>query len=171
MSVNIPYRAIDDPDLATAIVGLLESTGADPATLTLEVVPSGPSAGAELDRTVLARLRSLGVRIALDDFGRSSSLAAVRMLPLDQVKIDGSFIHGLGRTTADSVVVRSLAELGHDLGLEVVAEGVETRVAWETAATYGCDLAQGHYAGAPAPREALAQWLDHGWPAVTELAS
>src|SRR5207245_2545975 len=103
--------------------------------------------------------------------GRSSSLAAVRTLPLDQVKIDASFVHGLGRNAADDAVVRALADLGHELGLEVVAEGVETRVAWDAAMEHGCDLAQGHYAGRPTPREALIPWLDHGWPAATELAS
>jgi diguanylate cyclase len=171
VAVNIPFRAVDDPELAEGIQGLLQTIGTQPSLLTLEVVPSGPGAGAELDRTVLAGLRALGVRVALDDFGRSSSLAAVRALPLDQVKIDSSFIHGLGRNVTDAAVVRALAELGHDLGLEVVAEGVETRFAWEAACESGCDLAQGHYAGAPQPREALLEWLDHGWPAVTELAS
>ena len=98
VSVNIPFRAVDDPELAAAITGLLETTGVHPSLLTLEVVPSGPGAGSDLDRTVLAGLRALGVRVSLDDFGRSSSLAAVRALPLDQVKIDSSFIHGLGGT-------------------------------------------------------------------------
>ncbi len=171
VAVNIPYRAVDDPELAAAIEALLESTGAAASTLTLEVVPSGQGAGGELDRSVLAGLRSLGVRVALDDFGRAASLAAVRSLPLDLVKIDSSFVHGLGRNAADGAVVRSLAELGHDLGLEVVAEGVETRTAWDAAVDHGCDLAQGHYAGAPSARDVIVEWLDHGWPAVTTLAS
>ena len=171
VAVNIPFRAVDDPELADGIKGLLQSTGAHPSLLTLDVVPSGPGAGGELDRTVLAGLRALGVRVALDDFGRSSSLAAVRALPLDQVKIDASFSHGLGRNATDGAVVRALAELGHDLGLEVVAEGVETRLAWDAAGDNGCDLAQGHYAGGPQPIEGLIEWLEHGWPAATELAS
>src|SRR5262249_1594126 len=131
---------------------------------------TGPAAGGELDRHVLARLRAMGIRISIDDFGRASSLAAVRVLPLDQIKIDASFIHGLGRTATDAAVVESLARLGHELGLGVVAEGVENRVCWDLAHELGCDLAQGFYAAAPAPRAALTEWLDSGWPA-RQLAS
>ena len=170
VSVNVPYRAIDDPELAAGIEALLTTSGMPASALTLEIVPTGPGAGGELDKDVLAELRALGVRIAVDDFGRASSLAAVRTLPLDQVKIDASFVHGLGRNAADSAVVHSLTQLGHELGLEVVAEGVETRLAWDTAAALGCDLAQGFYAAAPSTREALVEWLDTGWPAVAQLA-
>jgi len=171
VSVNVPYRAVDDPDLAAALEALIASSGMPASALTLEVVPTGPGAGGELDRDVLAGLRALGVRIALDDFGRASSLAAVRALPLDQVKIDASFVYGLGRNAADSAVVRALADLAHGLGLEVVAEGVETRLAWDTAIDQGCDLAQGFYAAPPTPRNELADWLDRGWPAVARVAS
>jgi diguanylate cyclase len=170
VSVNVPYRTIDDPELAAGVEGLLATTGADPSALTLEIVPSGPGAGAELDRGVLAHLRSLGIRLALDDFGRASSLAGLRVLPLDEVKIDTSFVHGLGRNPADTAVVHALTRLGHDLGLQVVAEGVETRIAWDEAAGCGCDLGQGFYVAAPGTRETLADWLDSGWPAVAELA-
>lgn len=170
ISVNVPYRTLDDPELAAGLAGLFASTGCSPSMLTLEVVPSGPGAGAELDREALARLRALGLRIALDDFGRASSLAAVRILPLDQVKIDAGFVHALGRNAADSAIVRALVDLGHDLGLEVVAEGVETRAAWDEAAALGCDLAQGFYAATPATADALASWLEGGWPAVAGVA-
>lgn len=171
VSVNIPYRAIDDPELAAGIEALLTTSGLPPSILTLEIVPTGPGAGGELDKDVLAGLRARGVRIAVDDFGRASSLAAVRTLPLDQVKIDASFVHGLGRNVADSAVVESLTHLGHELGLEVVAEGVETRLAWDAATALGCDLAQGFYTAAPSPLDALLEWLDTGWPAVAQLAS
>jgi len=171
VSVNVPYRAIDDPELAAGVEALLTTSAMPPSILTLEIVPTGPGAGGELDKDVLAGLRALGVRIAVDDFGRASSLAAVRTLPLDQVKIDASFVHGLGRNAGDSAVVQALTQLGHELGLEVVAEGVETRLAWDAATALGCDLAQGFYAVAPAPREALVEWLDTGWPAVAQLAS
>jgi diguanylate cyclase len=168
VSVNVPYRAIDDPELAAGIESLLTTSGVSPSELTLEIVPSGAGAGGELDRGVLIGLRALGVRIAIDDFGRASSLAAVRTLPLDQVKIDTSFVHGLGRNAADSSVVQALAYLGHELGLEVVAEGVETRLAWKLAIELGCDLAQGFYMAPPSTREALIEWLNSGWPAAAE---
>jgi diguanylate cyclase (GGDEF)-like protein len=171
VSVNVPYHAVDDPELAAALEALLSTSGVPASALTLEIVPTGPGAGGELDRDVLAGLRALGVRIALDDFGRASSLAAVRALPLDQVKIDASFVHGLGRNAADSAVVQALTDLAHGLGLEVVAEGIETRLAWDTAIGQGCDLAQGFYAAPPTPRKELAEWLDSGWPAVARVAS
>jgi EAL domain-containing protein (putative c-di-GMP-specific phosphodiesterase class I) len=78
-------------------------------------------------------------------------------------------VHGLGRNAADSAVVQALAYLGHELGLEVVAEGVETRRAWDLALELGCDLAQGFYMAPPSTREALIEWLNSGWPAAAEL--
>jgi len=171
VAVNVPYRAIDDPELAAALESLLSTSGVPASALTLEIVPAGPGAGRELDRDVLAHLRALGVRIALDDFGSASSLAAVRALPLDQVKIDASFVHGLGRNAADTAVVEALTGLATGLGLETVAEGVETRLTWDSALNHGCDLAQGFYAAPPLPRNELAEWLDRGWPAVARAAS
>ncbi len=169
--VNVPYRAVGDEELAAGLERLFASTGVPASALTLEVVPSGPASGGDVDRTVLAGLRALGVRIALDDFGRASSLSVVRSLPLDQVKIDGAFVHGLGRIATDTAVVQALVDLGHALDLEVAAEGVETREAWHVAAQLGCDLAQGFYARGPVTDAELAEWLHGTWPAVAQLAS
>jgi len=164
VSVNVPYRMIDDPELVAGLDELLESRQVDPRRLTLDVVPSGPGAGSELDRFVVKRLRGLGVRLSLDDLGRASSVAAIRMLPLDQVKIDAMFLHDAGRGGRSDAIVRSLVELAHRLGLETVAEGVENRVAWEAAASLGCDLAQGFYLGHPMPAGELTKWLAGTWP-------
>ena len=98
--------------------------------MTLEIVPSGPGAGSELDDVVVFRLRGLGIKLSLDDLGRASSVAAIRMLQLDQVKIDAMFLHDAGRGGRADAIVRSLVELAHGLGLETVAEGVESRMAW-----------------------------------------
>jgi diguanylate cyclase (GGDEF)-like protein len=166
VSVNVPFHTIDDADLADGIIGLLDVTGAARGVLTLEVVPSGPGAGAELDHSVLERLMSAGVRLSLDDFGRGSSLAALRVLPLAEAKIDASFVHGLGRGDANEAIVRNLVGLAHDLGLEAVAEGVETRAAWNLLAAIGCDRAQGFYVQPALPAEKLTEWLEHSWPAV-----
>ncbi len=166
VSVNVPYRTIDDAELADGVLGLLETTGVRPDLLTLEVVPSGPGAGAELDQVVLERLTSKGVRLSLDDFGRASSLAALRVLPLVELKIDASFVHGLGSGGADAAIVRNLICLAHDLNLDTVAEGVETRAAWDALANMGCDRAQGFYVQPALPATKLADWLAHSWPAV-----
>jgi diguanylate cyclase (GGDEF)-like protein len=166
ISVNVPYRSIDDEALAEGILDLLDSTGFQPSRLTLEVVPSGPGAGAELDRQAVERLTRKGIRLSLDDFGRASSLAAMRVLPLSEVKIDSVFVRGLGRGGADEAIVRNLIGLAHDLGLETVAEGVETRAAWDGVATMGCDRAQGYYLQPPLPADELGAWLETSWPAV-----
>ena len=96
-AVNVPYRMIDDGELIAGLELLLDKAGIAPERLTLEVVPSGPGAGSELDSTVLRHLRELGVRLSLDDLGRASSVAAIRTLPLHQVKIDAMFLHEAGR--------------------------------------------------------------------------
>ncbi len=166
VSVNVPYRTIDDAGLAQGILGLLESTDLRPDLLTLEVVPAGPGAGAELDRKVLDSLTSAGVRLSLDDFGRSSSLAAMRMLPLSEAKIDAGFIRGTGDDEAGDAIVRNLIRMAHDLGLETVAVGVETRAVWDALARMGCDCAQGFYVQPALPAEKLRDWLTQSWPVV-----
>jgi diguanylate cyclase (GGDEF)-like protein len=171
VSVNVPYRTLDDEELIDGLGGLTASSGIPARTLTLEVVPSGPGASAELDQTVLSGLTAIGLRLSLDDFGRASSLTSLRQLPLDEVKIDAHFVHALERHRADAAVVRSLIELAHELELEVVAEGVESRETWDALCALGCDYAQGFYIAAPASAEKMTQWLEHSWPAVAELVS
>jgi diguanylate cyclase (GGDEF)-like protein len=165
-AINVPYRMIDDGELVYGLERLLESAGIAPERLTLEVVPSGPGAGSELDATVVKHLRELGVRLSLDDLGRASSVAAIRTLPLHQVKIDAMFLHEAGRGGRADAIVRSLVELAHGLNLETVAEGVESKLAWEAALALGCDLAQGFYLGHPMPAKKLADWLTGTWPVV-----
>ena len=166
VSVNVPYRLVDDPQFVDGLASLLRSANAERGTLTLEVVPAGPGAGSELNDEVLARLGELGVRLSLDDGGRAASFAALRVLPLDELKIDAGFVHGLGRSDTDAALVRGLIEIGHSLGLAVVAEGVETRDAWNVLGSWGCDYAQGFYVASPRPAEDLVEWLRGRWPAV-----
>jgi EAL domain-containing protein (putative c-di-GMP-specific phosphodiesterase class I) len=161
---------IDDGELIAGLEALLHKSGIAPDRLTLEVVPSGPGAGSELDSTVIRHLRELGVRLSLDDLGRASSVAAIRTLPLHQVKIDSMFLHEAGRGGPADAIVRSLVGLAYGLGLETVAEGVESKLAWEAALTLGCDLAQGFYLGHPMPADKLGEWLAGSWPVVV-LAS
>jgi diguanylate cyclase (GGDEF)-like protein len=169
-AVNVPYRMLDDEELITGLRELLEKIGIEPERLTLEVVPSGPGAGSSIDETQIKRLRRVGVRLSLDDLGRASSIAAIRTLPLDQAKIDAMFLHNLGRDERSRAIVRSLVELAHELRLEVVAEGIETRLAWETAAQLGCDRGQGYYFGHPLSAHELAAWFEGQWPIVVGVA-
>jgi diguanylate cyclase (GGDEF)-like protein len=166
VSVNVPYRLLDDPQFADGLSSLLAASEIEARRLTLEVVPAGPGAGSELDDEALARLKELGVRISLDDGGRAASFAALRVLPLDELKIDAGFVHGLGRSPTDAALVHGIIDIGHALGLSVVAEGVETREAWNVLASWGCDYAQGFYVAGPRPGKDLVEWLRASWPAV-----
>jgi EAL domain-containing protein (putative c-di-GMP-specific phosphodiesterase class I) len=166
VSVNVPYRLVDDPQFVEGLGQMLEASEVPAGKLTLEVVPAGPGAGSELDELVLGRIAELGVRLSLDDCGRAASFAALRVLPLDELKIDAAFVHGVGRSTTDGALVRGLVEIGHSLGLTVVAEGVETREAWSTLGGWGCDRAQGFYVASPRSAVDLVDWLREAWPAV-----
>ena len=166
VSVNIPYRLLDDPQFVEGLGSLLSSNELPAQRITLEIVPAGPGAGAQVDEEALARFDALGVRLSLDDAGRAASFAALRVLPLDELKIDVGFVHGLGRSVTDGALVRGMIDIGHALGLKVVAEGVETRHAWKILSDWGCDYAQGFYVASPRPADELVEWLDQRWPAV-----
>jgi diguanylate cyclase (GGDEF)-like protein len=166
VSVNVPYRLLDDAQFVEGLGTIVRSSSLSPSRLTLEVVPVGPGAGSELEESVLAELAALGVRLSLDDGGRAASFAALRTLPLDELKIDGAFVHGICRSKTDGALVHGLIDIGHALGLVVVAEGVETREAWNLLAEWGCDLAQGYYVASPRPADELVDWLSQSWPAV-----
>jgi diguanylate cyclase (GGDEF)-like protein len=166
VSINVPYRLLDDPQFAEGLATMLRAYDLAPPTVTLEIVPAGPGAGTQVDEENLARFDALGVRLSLDDAGRAASFAALRVLPLDELKIDVAFVHGLGKSDTDAALVRGMIDIGHALGLQVVAEGVETRNAWSILADWGCDYAQGFYVASPRTAEELVEWLGARWPAV-----
>ena len=166
VSINIPYRLLGDSQFADGLAAMLRSVNLASTPVTLEVVPAGPGAGAELDDEAVGRFATLGVRLSLDDGGRAASFAALRVLPLDELKIDAGFVHGLGRSATDAALVHGMIDIGHELGLRVVAEGVETRRAWNVLADWGCDYAQGFYVASPRPASELVTWLEARWPAV-----
>jgi len=112
-------------------------------------------------KAVLRRLAEKGLRISIDDFGTGySSLAYLRRLPISQIKIDRSFIGAMGDDEESAVIVRSTIDLGQNLGLEVVAEGVETSEAWDELARLGCGTAQGYLLSRPVPPDDLRRWLE-----------
>ncbi len=109
---------------------------------------------------LLHQLRALGLRLSVDDFGTGySSLSYLKSLPVDEVKIDRSFVTHLGQQGADAAIVRAIVDLGRHLGLEVVAEGVEDEATWELLASMGCDLVQGWHLGRPMPVTDFVPWL------------
>ena len=163
VAVNLSMGNLHDPALTDLIAGLLQRYEAPHASLCLELTESTVMADVTRTRAILVRLAALGVRLSVDDFGTGySSLAYLSRLPVAEIKIDRSFVQQMGAEEADAAIVRSTIDLGHSLGLQVVAEGVEDRETWDALALLGCDLAQGYYLSRPMPAEEVEQWLRTG---------
>jgi diguanylate cyclase (GGDEF)-like protein len=159
-AVNISVRCLADLHFPDRVAERLERHGVPAELLTLELTESGVMADPQRALPVLRRLHTLGVVLAVDDFGTGySSLAYLRQLPVDEVKIDKSFVLGMGSDLGDLAVVRSIVELGHSLGLIVVAEGVEEDIARDQLAAMGCDVAQGYLISRPLSESRLEAWL------------
>ncbi|MFC4853802.1 putative bifunctional diguanylate cyclase/phosphodiesterase [Actinophytocola glycyrrhizae] len=160
VAVNLSVRSLANLDFPDGVAAALARHGVPPELLTLELTESGVMADPQRALPVLRALHNLGVVLAVDDFGTGySSLAYLRQLPVDEVKIDKSFVFGMGSDLGDLAVVRSIVELGHSLGLTVVAEGVEEDVARDQLAAMGCDVAQGYLISRPLSEERLEAWL------------
>jgi EAL domain-containing protein (putative c-di-GMP-specific phosphodiesterase class I) len=162
VAVNLPPAAVVDANLPDHIAHLLTHYQLPAGQLKLEITEESLLDDRIRARDVLARLRQTGVRIAIDDYGSGySSLAYLRELPVDELKLDRSFIHPMADDARAAAIVRSTVELAHSLGLAIVAEGVEHADTATELARYGCDGAQGfHYARALPPTH-LTHWLDH----------
>jgi diguanylate cyclase (GGDEF)-like protein len=160
VAVNVSGRDLMDPRLCDEVRELLQAHGVPPRRLELEISENTILTDPGRARALLDRLNRLGVRIAIDDFGAGySSLGYLKRLPIDALKIDKSFVIDMDVDQDDAVIVRSTIELGHNLGMEVVAEGVETAAAWSELSALGCDIAQGYYLGRPVPAAEVAAVL------------
>ncbi len=163
VAVNVSSASLSDPELVGAVEAALAHWGIAGSRLTVEITESAIIDDLPRAVALLERLRALGVRIAIDDYGTGhSSLAYLHRLPADELKIDRAFIADLDSDPRRAAIVRSTIELARDLGLRVVAEGVETEAAWRMLATLGCDMAQGYLIARPADPCASAAWLT-GW--------
>ncbi|HEX6507796.1 MAG TPA: EAL domain-containing protein [Chloroflexota bacterium] len=121
-------------------------------------LPAVHQAATEQATTLVIQLHQMGVKISIDDFGTGySSLAYLKQLPVDEIKIDRSFVMGMSRN--GTVIVRSVIDLGRNLGLQITAEGVENREAWDTLARMGCATAQGYFLSRPLPAEDVMPWM------------
>lgn len=161
VAVNLSARSLHDPHLVQTIAGVLQSYGVRPDRFEVELTESALMADAARGTEILAQLHAMGVRIAIDDFGTGySSLAYLRHLPVDEIKIDKSFVRNVSTNEGDLFIVRSVTDLGHSLGLEVVAEGVEDQRALQLLALTGCDLAQGFHLSRPLPANDLQCWME-----------
>ena len=160
VAVNLSVRSLANLHFPDQVAAALERNRVPAELLTLELTESGVMADPQRALPVLRALHTLGVVLAVDDFGTGySSLAYLRQLPVDEVKIDKSFVFGMGSDLGDLAVVRSIVELGHSLGLVVVAEGVEEDAARDQLAAMGCDVAQGYLISRPLSEERLEAWM------------
>jgi len=160
VSVNLPTRLLLEPGLPDQVVRLLEDAGIAPERLTLELTEDSVMSYQVESLRPMHSLRDKGVRLSIDDFGTGySSLAYLRHLPIHEVKIDKSFIHGMGADPGAGKIVSSIIDLSHDLGLEVVAEGVEDHATLRALTDADCDIVQGYLLGRPMPAAQVATWL------------
>jgi diguanylate cyclase (GGDEF)-like protein len=167
IAVNLTIPDLLDLALPDLIDGLLTETCVPADKLELEITESTILADPFRVRQVLNRLNEMGLRLAIDDFGTGySSLAYLRRLPVQTIKIDRSFVMDMCENQNDATIVRSTIELGRNLGLEVVAEGVESQEAWDTLRSQGCTLAQGYLIGRPMPAQDVTDLLERQEPYV-----
>jgi diguanylate cyclase (GGDEF)-like protein/PAS domain S-box-containing protein len=155
MAVNLSARQLAQADLVSRVADALARTGAPPEQVCLEITESVLMAETTIE--AIDALRALGVRLSIDDFGTGySSLGYLRRFPVDSVKVDRSFVDGLGTESEDSAIVAAVVGLGHALGLSVVAEGVETERQLAELGALGCDRAQGFFFARPQPADVFA---------------
>jgi EAL domain-containing protein (putative c-di-GMP-specific phosphodiesterase class I) len=160
VSVNISARDLLNRDLPGEVAALLSEHRVPPALLCLEITESGFMEDPGNAQKVLDRMAELGVRLSIDDYGTGySSLTYLMRLPVQELKIDKSFVARMAAEDEISMIVRSTIDLGHNLGLKVVAEGVEDLKVWKLLRALGCDDAQGYFMSAPLPAVALAGWI------------
>ncbi|WP_169544640.1 putative bifunctional diguanylate cyclase/phosphodiesterase [Sneathiella aquimaris] len=160
MSVNISALILHNPVFPDIVNRLLEQSQFPAELLKLEITESAIISDVVRASDVLMRLHELGLKISIDDFGTGyTSLAYIRKLPVDEIKIDKSFVLNMNSISDDAVIVRTLLELARNLDLAVVAEGVEDRETWYMLAGLGCHVAQGYYMSRPVDVEALENWL------------
>jgi diguanylate cyclase (GGDEF)-like protein len=160
MSVNLSVRNLHDPMLSSQVAQMLDRHRLPPAALKLEITESMILSDPQRALATVESLSDIGVRFAVDDFGTGhSSLANLRRLPVHELKIDRSFVTPMLNEESDGVIVRSTVELGHALGLKVVAEGVEDEVTLARLEEIGCDRAQGHFFSKPIPPIEFMRWI------------
>ncbi len=170
VSVNVSGRQLEAPGFAADVEAVLDATGLPPSALSLEITESVIVTEGSVGHEVLGELQRIGVKLAIDDFGIGySSLAYLTRLPVHALKVDRTFIAGLG-TAQDASILSAMVELAHTLGLEVVAEGVETETELEQLKVAHCDEAQGFLLGRPAPLEAFHASRRTAGPGADEAA-
>jgi EAL domain-containing protein (putative c-di-GMP-specific phosphodiesterase class I) len=160
VAVNVSAASLHDLAFPGEVRRLLEATGVPAGLLSIELTESALMTDPARARAILEDLSAMGVSLSIDDFGTGySSMAYLKALPVRELKIDRSFISGMATEPSDVVLVQSAVDLGHNLGLHVVAEGVEDQATLETLRGMGCDLIQGFYVCRPGSAAEMDSWL------------
>ena len=165
MAINISARDLDDPELPDLFTSLLHTYQVNPEWFTLEITESSIMDDPIRALGILNTLSQMGFGLSIDDFGTGySSLAYLSKLPVQEVKIDQTFVLGMSTNRDDALIVGSTIDLGHNLGLKVVAEGVEDETTWNLLKQRGCDIAQGYYMSPPLTGAQFNEWIrDTRW--------
>jgi diguanylate cyclase (GGDEF)-like protein len=172
VAVNLSVRDLLDRELPNQVASVLAAHHLPPEYLHLEITESMIMSDPDRALATVRRLRDLGVRISVDDFGTGySSLSNLKQLPINELKIDRSFVSSLVSDSSDLIIVRSTINLGHDLGLNVIAEGVEDEMTLNRLKLLGCDLAQGYHVSRALPVAEFAVWLEQASDPVAQLMS
>ncbi|HED39429.1 MAG TPA: EAL domain-containing protein [Chromatiales bacterium] len=160
VSVNLSARNLHDARFPGQVTELIEAGGVNAERLRLEITESALITDPEYTTSILNNLGAMGVHISIDDFGTGySSLAYLKQLPIDEIKIDRSFVTSMLEDESDEVIVRSTIDLAHNIGMKVVAEGVEQQALYDKLLSLGCDAVQGFHMGRPMPPAGFLRWL------------
>ena len=179
ISANLSTRDLLDQNLPLKFAEILARHKVKPSSFCLEITESAIMDDPIRAQLTLEGLHAMGVELSIDDFGTGySSLAYLKRLPVDELKIDKSFVMNMEADVDDAKIVRSTIDLGHNMGLRVVAEGIESEIVWNLLTNMGCNQGQGYFMSRPIPAEQLPQWMGN-WvppgkatelPEITELA-
>jgi EAL domain-containing protein (putative c-di-GMP-specific phosphodiesterase class I) len=171
MAVNVSGQQLGAPEFVDMVARALEETGHVAQRLELEITETTLMRNLDQSAQVLSRLRALGVRLSIDDFGTGySSLGYLKHLPVQTVKIDRSFVAELPENSHDAAITNGIIDMGHNLGLEVIGEGVETAAQLRYLRERGCDMIQGYLLHAPTTADNLEAWLgSNSRPSVAGL--
>ena len=163
VSINLSTQDLHDPELPDLIAGIAAKTGVQPDWVAFEITESGIMAEPMRVMAIVERLRGMGYSFSIDDFGTGySSLAYLKRLPVSELKIDKSFVMDMLESENDTVIVRAIVDLAHNLGLKVTAEGIMNAEALNRLKSYGCDIGQGYLFSKPLPASEFIAWLSAG---------
>lgn len=172
ISVNISARDLMNADLPRLLAGLMDKYAASSHWLCLEITESAIMGDPKRALGILEELHNMGLDLSVDDFGTGySSLAYLKKLPVSELKIDQSFVLHMADDKDDATIVRSTIDLGHNMGLVVVAEGIENQATWDMLNAMGCDVAQGYFISKPMAADALPKWIaqEAPWEVVKDV--